>query len=152
LDNGTLLPGRLTIEAGQAVILLMTGVFTGTSSEQQLKEQQQQQQQQQGASWAAQPSSLSPMVGYDTYDAAAAAAAATGLPPTLEHPSTLPLQFEGGQVIEAASGHVLLDNIDGGMLLNAKQSRQGALVFGASSHQGPSSSWDVTVGRVSHDC
>lgn len=69
--------------------------------------------------------------------------------PSLQHPSTIQLQLDDNKVRDAA-GNVLLDNIDGNVVaLNPKESQYGALVFGASSQQGPASCWDVNVGSVS---
>eukprot|EP00775_Hariotina_reticulata_P012146 gene12146-12284_t len=56
-------------------------------------------------------------------------------------------KLDGDKVIDAVSGNVLLDSVAAGMQLNVKESRHGALVLGASSHQGPSSSWDLSFRR-----
>jgi hypothetical protein len=84
-----------------------------------------------------------------TGQAAPAAAANTGVSevPVLDHPSTIPLHLEGDTVKDAA-GNTVLEQLSGLASLNMRESKHGALVFGAASQHGPACCWDLTAGKV----
>jgi hypothetical protein len=130
--------------------ILALYLHAGTSSDSSSRPAlpQQQQQQQQAAAWAQAPQwrQQAGMTG----QAAPAAAANSGVAavPSLDHPSTIPLHLEDGTVKDAA-GNVLLEQLSSLASLNVRQSKHGALVFGAASQHGPACCWDVTVGKVS---
>jgi hypothetical protein len=88
-----------------------------------------------------------------TGQAAPAAAANTGVSqvPVLDHPSTIPLHLDG-ETVKDAAGNTVLEQLSGLASLNVRESKHGALVFGAASQHGPACCWDLTVGKVRCPC
>jgi hypothetical protein len=69
--------------------------------------------------------------------------------PSLQHPSIVPLQLQGRSVELRPSGSKLVKELNSSFTLNESASKHGALVFGVSTTEGPTSMFNVSIGKVS---
>ena len=69
--------------------------------------------------------------------------------PSLQHPSIVPLQLQGSSVELGTSGSKVVKKLKSSLTLNETASKDGALIFGVSSSEGPTSMCNVSIGQVS---
>ncbi|KAF8055925.1 RFS2 [Scenedesmus sp. PABB004] len=140
-------PGRLPRVLASATTRRVAGVEQGPPSDSGAGSQAALLQRAQAGGWPQPPQQQQQQQRGSSGMTGSAAAPPGGGVPSLDHPSIVPLQLDGDAVRDAC-GRVLLERASARLSLNPRESRHGALVFGASSEQGPAASWDVVLGQL----